>query len=298
MLRLLKAELFKLRKSKPFMVLCIIAVVIACINIVGTKLVSSESFLRASLPGMTEQQKDNYIKGMQTMPDNTDEKSSGNVRIGVHVNGKDMFHPTGRTVFYSSFGSGLIEILLAVLVGAMVAKEYSSGTIKNTLAYGKKRWQYYVSKVIGNTIGGTILLAIMVGIATIVGCILFGWGGLFTFNDFTSMSRTILGSIVMILTVSSLLVLVATLTKSNGGTIAIGIVVLVIAQPILAQIYSLRVIKWLDPIYKISISHNWATILNSSSTNGDIFKSVSIGIIMSVIASLAGVALIRKQDIK
>ena len=35
------------------------------------------------------------------------------------------FNITAVEAFHSSFGSGIMEILIAVLVGTMVAKEYS-----------------------------------------------------------------------------------------------------------------------------------------------------------------------------
>ena len=43
---------------------------------------------------------------------------------------KDPFNITAVETFHVSFGSYIMEILIAVLVGTMVAKEYSEGTIK------------------------------------------------------------------------------------------------------------------------------------------------------------------------
>ncbi|GKX68114.1 ABC transporter permease [Inconstantimicrobium mannanitabidum] len=298
MSRLLKAELFKLRKNKTFIVLCIVIAVFACMTTGITKLVCNESFLRGSLSGMTEQQKDQYIQGLKNSANNQNQNASGNMSIGVHVSTKDLFNPKARDLFYSSFGSGLIEIFLSILVGAMVAKEYSSGTIKNTLAYGKKRWQYYVSKVIVNTVGGTILLAITVGISTLLSCMLFGWGDPFTFSELVNMLKTILGCIVMIFATSSLLVLIATFTKSNGGTIAIGIILLVIGQSVLSELYLLEVFKWLKPIYNVTITHNWAEMIKPPVENAALLKAVFIGAAITVISSIPGIALIKNQDIK
>ena len=72
---------------------------------------------------------------------------------------KDIMNPTAIEVYHSSFGSGVIEILIGILVAALMAKEYSQGTIKNFLAYGKKREEFYLAKFIAIVVGIAIILA-------------------------------------------------------------------------------------------------------------------------------------------
>ncbi len=38
--------------------------------------------------------------------------------MGMHINAKDIFNPTVSEVFHSSFGSGVTEILIGILIAA------------------------------------------------------------------------------------------------------------------------------------------------------------------------------------
>ena len=92
---------------------------------------------------------------------------------------KDIMNPTAIEVYHSSFGSGVIEILIGILVAALMAKEYSQGTIKNFLAYGKKREEFYLAKFIAIVVGVAIILADYYYITNNSITIMNGWGQAF-----------------------------------------------------------------------------------------------------------------------
>lgn len=295
MLRLIHAEIYKLFRTRTFKVLCLVSLLLALLVIGLTKLTSSEDFIKNSLKGMSQQQQEQYINQLKDMNSQATSKVTLG-SIGLHYNGKDMFHPTAREIFYGSFGSGVMEILLAVLVGAVVATEYSSGTIKNILAYGKKREHYYISKLIAISIGFVILLGIMVTVSTVGSTILFGWGVPFDLAQALQIIKVFIAATIVGLGTISLLMLLATLVKSNGTIILLGVVVFSILPAVISFLYGRY--TWFDKIYESTVSYNWTLATFIHSTNSDILKTMAVGIITLLIASAAGIAVFKKQDIK
>lgn len=295
MLRLIHAEIYKLFRTRTFKVLCVVAILLAVVSIGSAKLLSSKDFFRSSLKGMSPQQQDQYIEQLQKMNNQSDSKVAvGN--LGIHNSSKDMFHPTARELFYGSFGSGVIEILLAVLIGAIVASEYSSGTIKNILAYGKKREYYYTSKLIAISVGFIIILGIMVTVNTVGSAMLFGWGAPFDISQALQILKVFIAAIIVGLGTISLLMLLSTLVKSNGTTIILGVVVFAILPTVVSFLYGRY--TWFDKVYESTVSYNWALATSINAANTDILKAMAVGIITLLVASIAGIAIFKNQDIK
>lgn len=293
MLRFIKAETYKLFKSRIFIVLCVIALWIGLVSAGMSKLISSEDFIKSSLKGMTTQQQEQFIKQLQGISNNTKMVQGGS--LGIHFNFKDMFNPKAREIFYGSFGSGVIEILLAVLIGALVAKEYSSGTIKNMLSYGKKREHYYLSKLIAISIGFIVILIIMVTVPTIFGVFMYGWGEAVNFNKIIHLFVVFGSACIVGISIISLLTLLATLVKSNGTTIGIGIVVFSFLPSLCGFLYGKY--SWLDKIYELTTSYNWGITTSIRASNGDLLRAVTISLVTIAIAAACGIMIIKKQDI-
>lgn len=295
MLRILKAELFKLKKNTTFKVLCLIMLFLSFFSIGMTKLMSSEGFIDSITKEMSESEKQAFEQQMQSVSEqDTEIRLSSN--MGMTISGEDPFHPTGKEVFYQSFGNGIIEIFIAVLVGAMVAKEYSKGTIKNTLAYGVKRYKYYIGKVLAISIGVIVLLAILVSVSTVGICIFEGWGETFDFGEVLGILKVFGSASLATIAVTSLMVLLATVLKSNGSTIGIGIVLFSVVPMFLGIIYGIY--GWLDNILKLIPAYTWATVVSPIATNGDLLRAVLVSVVTSVIATLLGICVINRQDIK
>ncbi|MDT8716915.1 ABC transporter permease subunit [Clostridium sp. 19966] len=294
MFRLIKAEAYVLFKTKAFRVLCVIALLIAFMTIGISKLMSSEDFIKSSLKGMTTQQQEQFMKSLQSK--DSDPIVSSGSGMGIHIQAKDIFHPTGKEIFHSAFGSGVMEILLSVLVGAMVAKEYSSGTIKNILAYGKKREQYYIAKLLACTIGFAVMLAIILFVTAIEVCAIFGWGSSFNVQEALGIVEIFLAATVLGMAIIALLMLVATLFKSNGATIGIGIVGFTILPTVFSFLYGKY--SWFDKLYESTTSYNWALATSVRAADNDVLKASIVGIITLIIASSAGIFIFKKQDIK
>jgi ABC-2 type transport system permease protein len=295
MLRLINAEVYILFKSRTFKVLCVIAIMLSLLLVGLSKLMSTEDFIKSNLKDMTPEQQEQYIKQLESSNnENAPKVNIGN--IGFRGDNKDISHPTAKEIFHGSFGSGLIEILMAVLIGAMVAREYSSGTIKNILAYGKRREHYYISKLIAITVGLIVILGIMVALTTVVCTRMYGWGEPFNIYQLLHISKVFVVAIIVGMAINSFLMLLATTVKSNGTTIGIGIVGLVLLPTIIASLYGKY--DWFDKIYEATTTYNWALATSVRATNGDLLKAVIISLLAVIIATAGGIMIFKKQDIK
>ncbi|AJA47116.1 ABC-2 family transporter protein [Clostridium pasteurianum DSM 525 = ATCC 6013] len=295
MCRMIHAEIYKLFRTRTFKVLCIVAVILAIISIGTSKIMSSEDFFRSSLKGMPKNQQDQYIEQLQKINNPSDSKVViGN--IGMRNPSKDIFHPTARELFYGSFGSGVIEILLSVLIASIVAGEYSSGTIKNMLAYGKRREYYYISKLIAISIGFVIILGIMVTVTTVGSTILYGWGVPFDINQALQLLKIFIATSIVGLGIISFIMLLSTLIKSNGITIILGVVIFSLLPTIISFLYGKY--TWFDKIYESTLPYNWALVTSVHAVNSDILKAIAVGIITLLLTLSAGIFVLKSQDIK
>lgn len=290
MLRLLKAEWYKMIKSKSFKILCIIALLLGLLNVLTTNLISEE-FVKESLgTQVSQEQIDNILNN------NSDQIVSPG-SLGFHTSGaKDPFNVTGLEAFHFSFGAGVIEIFIAVLVGTMVAKEYSEGTIKNTLAYGKKRTSFYMAKFINILLGSTLIMAIMTGVATIGVTITKGWGEQFTISQLLNILSTFAGAVIVFGAVAAIIMLISTLVKSNGATIGISVVIFILLPTISSFLYGIY--DWFDKIYELSLFYNSALVTAVKAGSADILKATIIALITMIIALGAGLTIFKIQDVK
>lgn len=293
MLRLVKAELFKLFKNKTFMVLCIVGVLLSALMI----LLSSpllEKVLMDSLGEMSPADKQAIMEQMGAASATEQVFVPG--RMGIHLIAKDMMNPTAFEVYHSSFGAGLTEILIGILIAAFFAKEYTQGTIKNTLAYGKRRAEFYLAKFIAIVVGIVVILLTLTLISTIGFVIMNGWGEPFEVSHLVSMASTFIAAVMTNAAVASIIMIIAILVKSNGGTIGITAGLFILVPMLLSFLYGIY--PWFDKITKLTPYYNTALSTFIYATNGEIIKSIIIALATICICLFIGVKIFAKQDIK
>lgn len=290
MLRLLKAELFKLFKNKTFIVLCLICLLLAGVmsflstDIASNMLQDSLAEMPQEMSAMLEQQ----IVGNESIV------TPG--QMGFHLAAENPFSPTAIEIFHAAFGSGVIEVLIGILMSAILVREYTQGTIKNTLAYGKKRRSFYLAKFFAAVLGVSILLAILTIIPTIVCTILQGWGVEFEFSQILSLVATFLGAIVTTSSVVGIIMIIAIATQSNAAVIGAGIGLFTLLPNIIGFFYGKY--DWFDKIFELTPSYTVAASTSVYATSSDLTKVVIIGAITTIIALFIGVRTFEKQDVK
>lgn len=293
MIKSIQAELYKLFKNRAFKVLMIIAILLAVLTIfMGSKFFNQ--IIMDSLGSLPEAQKEMIMKQMTSLSNN-DEVVMLN-QIGIHLQAKDIMNPTPIEIFHASFGSGVIEILIGILVGALLAKEYSQGTIKNFLAYGKRREEFYLSKFISIVIAITIILMIITITPTIIFTLFNGWGQSFEISQVLGMIKTFIVSLMASSAVASLIMVIAILVKSNGATIGISVAIFTVIPLLVGFLYGIY--PWFDRIYEVLPFYNSALATSIKAGNVDLIKSTVISLITIIISLFTGIKLFKSQDIK
>ena len=293
MLKAIQAELYKLFKNRTFKVLICVAVLLSTLTVVMCSSVF-EKILNDSLGNMPQDQKEVLMEQLTSMSESEAIVTPG--QLGIQLQAKDMMNPTSIEVYHASFGSGVIEIIIGILVGALIAKEYSQGTIKNFLAYGKRREEFYLAKFVSMVIAVTIILAVMTILPTIVVTLMNGWGKAFEISQLLGMIKTFVASVIAGLAVAALAMIIATLVKSNGATIGITVAIF-IGIPTLAR-FLYGIYPWFDRVYEVLPFYNSALATSIKAGNGDLLRSVIISLVTIAISLFVGIKIFKSQDIK
>lgn len=293
MLKAIQAELYKLFKNRTFKVLICVAVLLSTLTVVMCSSVF-EKILNDSLGNMPQDQKEVLMEQLTSMSESEAIVTPG--QLGIQLQTKDMMNPTSIEVYHASFGSGVIEIIIGILVGALIAKEYSQGTIKNFLAYGKRREEFYLAKFVSMVIAVTIILAVMTILPTIVVTLMNGWGQAFEISQLLGMIKTFVASVIAGSAVAALAMIIATLVKSNGATIGITVAIF-IGIPTLAR-FLYGIYSWFDRVYEVLPFYNSALATSIKAGNGDLLRSVIISLVTIAISLFVGIKIFKSQDIK
>ncbi|MEG0308744.1 MAG: ABC transporter permease subunit [Clostridium sp.] len=293
MLRLVKAELYKLFKNKTFKVLCGVAIFLSALWIVLASPLL-EQITMDSMGDMSIEEKEAMVSQLTSLSAGEDVFIPG--QMGVKLNAKDPMNPTALEVYHSSFGSGLIEILIGVLIGAFMAKEYTEGTIKNTLAYGKKRYEFYIAKFLALVVGIVILEVCLTLIGTVGTTIINGWGQTFEIAQLVGMAESFVAGVIANSAVAAVLMIIAILVKGNGATIGITVAIFILLPSITGFLYG--VYPWFDNLYELTPFYNSALATSIYSSGGDIMKSIVVALGTIAISLLAGIQILKAQDIK
>lgn len=293
MLKAIQAELYKLFKNRTFKVLICVAVLLSTLTVVMCSSVF-EKILNDSLGNMPQDQKEVLMEQLTSMSESEAIVTPG--QLGIQLQAKDMMNPTSIEVYHASFGSGVIEIIIGILVGALIAKEYSQGTIKNFLAYGKRREEFYLAKFVSMVIAVTIILAVMTILPTIVVTLMNGWGQAFEISQLLGMIKTFVASVIAGSAVAALAMIIATLVKSNGATIGITVAIF-IGIPTLAR-FLYGIYSCFDRVYEVLPFYNSALATSIKAGNGDLLRSVIISLVTIAISLFVGIKIFKSQDIK
>ena len=293
MLKAIQAELYKLFKNRTFKVLICVAVLLSTLTVVMYSSVF-EKILNDSLGNMPQDQKEVLMEQLTSMSESEAIVTPG--QLGIQLQAKDMMNPTSIEVYHASFGSGVIEIIIGILVGALIAKEYSQGTIKNFLAYGKRREEFYLAKFVSMVIAVTIILAVMTILPTIVVTLMNGWGKAFEISQLLGMIKTFVASVIAGSAVAALAMIIATLVKSNGATIGITVAIFIGIPTLAGFLYGIY--PWFDRVYEVLPFYNSALATSIKAGNGDLLRSVIISLVTIAISLFVGIKIFKSQDIK
>ena len=141
-----------------------------------------------------------------------------------------------------------------------------------------------------------IISAVMTILPTVVVTMMNGWGQEFEFSQVLGMVKTFVVSLTASSAVVALVMVIATLVKSNGATIGITVAVFIGVPTFAGFLYGIY--PWFDKIYEVLPFYNSALATSIKAGNADLLRSLLIALVTIVISLFAGIRIFKAQDIK
>lgn len=183
MLNLLKADFYKLRRSKSFFIcLGLLAAIVAYIIIDF----SSSAHIKEKL-------------------------SSSNLHW-IYMMFKE-----------KSFLPYFLPVFQAIFITMLITSEYSTGTIKDSVSLGYSRTKIYMSKLITISVASILMMLAAIATTGISSIFVFGIYGTFSMYDFLLLFRMLLIHALLYTAYGSIFLKIAFLIKNIGGTMAFSI---------------------------------------------------------------------------
>lgn len=116
-----------------------------------------------------------------------------------------------------------IPVFQSIFITMLITNEYSTGTIKDSVSLGFSRIKIYISKLIIVSIGSILMMLVAIFITIITSIFVFGIYGSFLMYDLLLLVRMLLIQGVLYTAYGSIFLMIAFLIKNIGGTLAFSI---------------------------------------------------------------------------
>lgn len=141
---------------------------------------------------------------------------------------KEQFSPSTFHWIYMLFEEKaflpyFIPALQAIFISMLITSEYSTGTVKDAVSLGYNRTSIYLSKLLTVSIGTIFIILVAVFTTAITSILVFGIYGAFTMQDFILLLRMLLIHYLLYTAHGSMFLMIASLIKNIGGTMAFSI---------------------------------------------------------------------------
>ncbi|QGU95410.1 ABC transporter permease subunit [Clostridium bovifaecis] len=122
-----------------------------------------------------------------------------------------------------SFFPYFVPLFQAIFTTMLITSEYNTGTIKDSVSLGFSRRKIYMSKLITVSIGSILMMLAAIFSIVITSIFVFGIYGSFSTYDLLLLLRMFLIQILLYTAYGSIFLMIAFLIKNIGGTMAFGI---------------------------------------------------------------------------
>ena len=261
MIRLLKHEVFKLRKSKVLWIVLLLGVALGLLFGIIMQAVGGTSVDMG--PGMEA----------MVIP-----KATG--AYGMQLAASD-----------------LLVILASVLIAAIVCAEYQRNTIRNIAACGVPRWQIYTVKLIVCAAATLALFFVILGTLTGFLSVLNGFGDV----GFGKYTLTLLNVVLQVVALSVVTTFIADLTRSTGATIGISIGMVSVFMglvTIVSMAVSGTLLTAVEFIGELYPGYGMYKAAEFDLSAGKALRLLAMGICSTVIFTFGGIFLFTKRDLK
>ncbi len=205
---------------------------------------------------------------------------------------------TGISYGASAVAGGDIVIFTAIFISVFITQEFVFGTMKNVVSKGFSRVKIYLSKLITMIVATAIMLIALFIVSTVAATIATGELGEITGTFVLEFLRMFAIELLLYSALSSVFVMIAMIVRSNGATIAINIIGVIMFSSLIYELVSL-LFKRKYNFYDYSLLNNINTYyINMSPAFEDIIRSIIVGVAFLTVSTLIGVLVFRKTDVK
>lgn len=183
MFNLLRADFYKLRRSKSFFICLVILALFVAYIIIDF---SSSAHIKEQLSPST-------------------------------------FHWIYMLFKERAFLPYFIPLFQAIFITMLITSEYSAGTIKDSVSLGFSRRKIYISKLITVSVGSILMMLVAIFFTVITSIFVFGIYGSFSTYDLLLLVRMLLIQAMLYTAYGSVFLMIAFLIKNIGGTMAFSI---------------------------------------------------------------------------
>lgn len=280
MLNLLRSELYKMTRSKSFwvcLIVCAGLAILSAISIYASISMMDQMLGSASLTGGgTDLFGKMGIDAFQQVADLG--KQASGLWFGVYAISTQYF-----------------QIVAAIFVSIWIGGEFKTGTIRFPVSKGFDRISVYGAKLLVAVIASELFMAVHMAVSWAAGSVIWGVGSL----EGVHLGRlaAMLGvQALLTMALASLFVLLATLFRSSGASVAVNICLLM---------FSSLLIAFLDLLAdsKVHFGKYWILQMQTDLSTltpaaGDVLQGLVTGILYLVATAAIGCLVFRKRDIR
>lgn len=190
----------------------------------------------------------------------------------------------------------IFNLIISTLAGCFINADYATSTIKNQILSGNKRSHIYLAKLIVFSLGSVITAVILPIVSAICTTLLLGYSKIYTGMAVMYLLRVFSLYTLIIIAYSSIIMLIASLTKESGKTI----IITIIATVILFAIEKLLVpnSEIVKVIYENSIFYQIYEAFSPIVTFNKIGKNILISAATFIIITYLGSMIFKRKEIK
>ena len=124
----------------------------------------------------------------------------------------------GNNLLFDFATTASIELMITIIIGIFIGKDFSNGTIRVAVAKGINRLSVYFSKVV---VIATLIFGYMAGSLLLCGIFtaIIGYDGAFTGLMFARLMRTFALAFVALMASASIYIMIAFLTRAPGAAL-------------------------------------------------------------------------------
>lgn len=284
MINLIRSEIYKLKKSRAFMICTLLCIVFA---LLGPILLN---FSKEMLETMPKEMLEDPTMQSALMSD-----SGLHIGIGSSTSLLATDEMTGTWYVGQLFPGNALELFLAIFISIFVTAEFATGTIKNVVSKGFGRGKIYLAKLIVSSIASVIMLLIYTIVGFMAGIVVFGLGECHI-TTVLEILRLVGIQIVFHIALTAIFVMIGMTVRSVAGTLTVNILTLVFVGTIISAS------NLIIGRNAIDLTQYWIPSIITATSNltmqaNDIIRNILVAMVYFIGSSWIGSKLFQKQDI-